>query len=135
MPEQNKQLVCRFAQAFEAGDAAAMRDIVAADVVDHNAPPGQPGGIEGLLGAVAMFKQGLPDMKIDVVREVAEGDIVVQYGTVSGTNRGPMMGAPATNKRASFAYMDMHRIAGGRIAETWHVEDIAGMLQQLGLAG
>jgi hypothetical protein len=25
----------------------------------------------------------------------------------------------------------MHRIATGRITETWHVEDIAGMLRQL----
>jgi hypothetical protein len=27
--------------------------------------------------------------------------------------------------------VDMYRIASGRITETWHVEDIAGMLRQL----
>jgi hypothetical protein len=29
--------------------------------------------------------------------------------------------------------MDMYRFAHGRIVETWHVEDVAGMLGQLGL--
>ncbi len=40
---------------------------------------------------------------------------------------------PATGKQAQFAYMDMHRIVNGRIIEIWHLEDIAGMLYQLGL--
>jgi predicted SnoaL-like aldol condensation-catalyzing enzyme len=29
--------------------------------------------------------------------------------------------------------MDMYRITDGQIVETWHVEDIAGMLGQMGL--
>jgi hypothetical protein len=28
--------------------------------------------------------------------------------------------------------MDMYRIVDGQIIETWHIEDIAGMLRQLG---
>ena len=66
-------------------------------------------------------------------RIVAEEDSVAVYGKVSGTNTGPMMGTPPTGKRATFAYMDIYRIAGGQVVESWHVEDIAGMLGQLGL--
>jgi hypothetical protein len=29
--------------------------------------------------------------------------------------------------------MDMYRIVTGQIIETWHLEDIAGMMQQSGL--
>jgi len=43
------------------------------------------------------------------------------------------MGMPATNKPIRLAWMDMHRIRGGRIVESWHLEDTAGMLQQLGV--
>jgi hypothetical protein len=32
---------------------------------------------------------------------------------------------------AAFAWMDMHRIRGGQIVESWHLEDSAGMLQGL----
>ena len=55
------------------------------------------------------------------------------HGRIKGTNTGPLMGSPATGKRADFGYMDMYRIANGQIVEVWHVEDIAGMLAQLGL--
>jgi predicted ester cyclase len=44
-----------------------------------------------------------------------------------------MFGVPATGKRAIFTYMDMFRIVNGVIVEAWHVEDIAGVLGQLGL--
>jgi predicted ester cyclase len=42
------------------------------------------------------------------------------------------MGMPATGRTVSFAYMDMYAIAHGQIVEVWHVEDVAGMMRQLG---
>ena len=133
MSDQNKQLARRFLQAFEAGDVATLEQIVAPDMVDHNSPPGAKPGRPGLLDAVAMFHSGFPDMKISIDRVVAEGDSVAVYGKVSGMNTGVLMGTAPTGKRASFAYMDIYRIVDGRVVESWHVEDIAGMLKQLGL--
>jgi predicted ester cyclase len=80
-----------------------------------------------------MFHSGFPDMKISINRIVADGDSVAVYGKVSGTNTGPLMGKPPTGKRATFTYMDIYRIADGQVVESWHVEDIVGMLIQLGL--
>jgi hypothetical protein len=40
---------------------------------------------------------------------------------------------PATHKAAVVSWMDMYRIQNGKIVEAWHIEDVAGMLQQLGL--
>jgi predicted ester cyclase len=64
---------------------------------------------------------------------IAEGESVAVYGRIKGTNTGPLMGSPATGKHADLGYMDMYRIANSQIVEVWHVEDIAGMLAQLGL--
>jgi steroid delta-isomerase-like uncharacterized protein len=133
MSEQNKQLVRRFETAFAKGDIAALTEIVSANVDDHNMPPGAKPGREGLLDAVALFRTGFPDIQITVERAIAEGDSVAVFGTITGTNDGPMMGVPATGKHATFAYMDTFRVANGVIVEAWHVEDIAGMLGQLGL--
>ena len=134
MFEQHRQLARRFVAAFAAGDVAALEEIVAEDVLDHNPAPGQRADRRGLLDAVALYRAGFPDLAITVEREVAEGDLVALYGTISGTNTGPMLGRPATGKRVAFAYLDLYRMAGGRIVETWHVEDIAGLLGQLGLS-
>ena len=133
MSEQNKQIARRFISAFEAGDTAALDRIVADTIVDHSAPPGQPGGKQGLFGAVKMFRAAFPDLRITVSHAVAEGDLVVVQGMIHGTNSGPMMAMPPTGKAASFAYMDMYRIANGLITDSWHIEDIAGMLRQLGV--
>jgi hypothetical protein len=42
------------------------------------------------------------------------------------------MGLPATGRPATIAWMDLYRVADSRIVEIWHLEDIAGTLQQLG---
>ena len=134
MSEQNKQIARRFVEVFATGDTAVLDEVMAEDAVDHNpAPSATAGGRRAVVGAVETFRTWFPDLAIEVEREVVEGDYVVQYGWISGTNSGPMMGRPATGRLARFAYMDMHRTADGRIVESWHVEDIAGMLGQLGL--
>jgi predicted ester cyclase len=76
-----------------------------------------------------------PDLKVTDEKQVASDDRIAQVGLIKGTNTGTMMGRPATGKAAAVPYMDMYRINGGKIVEAWHVEDIAGMLQQLGLVG
>jgi steroid delta-isomerase-like uncharacterized protein len=131
--EQNKQIVRRFIHAFMTGNTAVLEEVVAEDLIDHNLLGDLKPGRQGLLDIVAMYRTGFPDIEIAIEREVAEGDFVVQYGRISGTNKGEMMGQPATHRRATFAWMDMHRIVNGQIVESWHVEDIAGMLRQLGL--
>ena len=133
MSDQNKQIAREFLAAFEKADRVAFERIADPDIVDHNAAPGSRPGLQGLLDAAAMFRSGFPDLKISIDRMVAEGDTVAVYGNASGTNTGSLMGAPATGKRAAIAYIDIYRIAGGKIVETWHVEDIAGMLRQLGI--
>jgi predicted ester cyclase len=133
MSEQNKLIARRFIAAFGAGDTATLTQIVAENMVDHSSPPGTKPGRQGLFDAVTMFRAGFPDIQISADRVVAEGESVAVYGRIKGTNTGPLMEAPATGKRADFGYMDMYRIANGQIVEVWHVEDIAGMLAQLGL--
>lgn len=130
MSEQNKQIARRFIAAFMANDAATLTQVVAADVADHSRPPGQPPtDRQALLDAVAAFKQGFPDLDTTIDREVVDSDMVVQYGVMTGTHSGNLMGIPPTGKAVSILWMDMHRIQGGQIVESWHLEDIAGMLQ------
>ena len=130
--EENKQVARHFIQAFQAGDSAALEEIVEEDIVDHNPQPGQMPGRQGIIEILAGWRAAFPDLEATILHEVSEGEFVVQHGIGSGTNTGPLMGRPATGKQAKVSYMDMHRIKNGRIVEIWHLEDIAGMLYQLG---
>ncbi len=131
--EENKQIARRWINAFLAGDTAVLEELVVEEFVDHNPQPGQKPGRQGLLEILAGWRAAFPDLQATILHEVAEGEFVVQHGIGSGTNTGPLMGRPATGKQVQFAYMDMHHIVNGRIVEIWHLEDIVGMLYQLGL--
>ena len=133
MLEQNKHIARQFIAAFASADTRTLERIVAEHMVDHNLAPGQKQGRQGVLEAVVMFRAAFPDLKITIESLVADEERVSVTGKMTGTNQGTLMGAPPTGKTASFAYMDMYAIAHGQIVEAWHVEDLAGMMRQLGM--
>ena len=132
MLEQNKHIARQFIAAFASADTRTLERIVAEHMVDHNVAPGQKQGRKGVLEAVEMFRAAFPDLKITIESLVADDERVSVTGKMTGTNQGALMGAPPTGKSVSFAYMDMYAIAHGQIVEVWHVEDLAGMMRQLG---
>jgi steroid delta-isomerase-like uncharacterized protein len=133
MSERNKQVARRFIGVFETGETGVLNEVVVEDVIDHNPLPGQKPGRDGLVDAVLKFRIAFPDMRITITQQVSEGDLVVQTGIFEGTNSGELFGMPATNKTAVVSWMDMYRMQNDKIVEAWHIEDVAGMLQQLGL--
>jgi predicted ester cyclase len=134
MNPANKEIARRFIHAFEAGDQAALESTMVEDTTDHNPLPGQRPGRSGVLDTLAMYRAAFPDLTLTIERQVAEGDLVAQNGLAKGTNTGPLMDQPATGAPAQFAWIDMYRIAEDRITEIWHLEDVAGLLQQLATA-
>ena len=64
---------------------------------------------------------------------IAEADLVAVRTTHRGTHSAEFLGVPATGRTVELRTQDMHRLAagGGRTVETWHLEDFAGLRQQL----
>jgi predicted ester cyclase len=133
MSEDNKRVARRFIMdAFVKNDPAAWEDTLAENVVDHNPMPDQKSGRAGVRQAADMYREAFPDMATSIDLQVAEGDLLTNRGTATGTNTGDLMGMPATGKPAEVTWMDTYRIQDGKIVEYWHNEDVAGMLIQLG---
>ena len=69
-----------------------------------------------------------------VVRRLGARATWNKFGTPATlSKRGKYLATNIHGKNASFAYMDMYAIAHGQIVEVWHVEDLAGMMRQLGM--
>jgi predicted ester cyclase len=132
--EVNKASMRRFyEEAFNKKNRAAIDEFIDPNQVDHAAPPGTPGGLEGARQTVTMYLTAFPDLYFTVEDFIAEGDKVVARLTVRGTQQGIFMGIPPTGKHAMITAIDINRMAGGKSVEHWLEMDTLGLLQQLGV--
>lgn len=123
-----------FMQAvFNRGDVAAADTFVDAAFVDHAPWPGHPGTLAGFKAGLTEVRTAFPDLKVEVARMVLEDDVLVGHLTISGTQLGPYMGAPASGKTFRIEAVDIIRLRDGKMVEHWGVMDVAGMSAQLGL--
>ena len=83
---------------------------------------------------IAPFRASFPDMRMDVIDLIAEGETVVGRFACSGTHLGEWLGHAPTGRR--FEAVDevyIFRFEDGRIVDAWGLEDTLGRLEQLGL--
>ena len=134
MSEKNKALAARIPlEAFNQGKLEVIDEVVADNSIDHGElPPGMPAGKEGIKLLVKALRRAFPDFKITIDRQVAEGDLVVQHVSTTGTMKGEFAGMPASGKTATWEAIHITRVKDGKIVEHWQVQDQLGMLQQLG---
>jgi predicted ester cyclase len=133
--ETNKALVRRlYEEGFNHGNLDLVDRLVAPDVVTHNpivldAPP----GAASIRGGIELLREAFPDLRVEVLDLIAEGNRVAAFLRISGTNTGNYRRGGATNRRASMRAFFMWRIADGRLAESWGVADRFAFLQELGI--
>jgi predicted ester cyclase len=85
---------------------------------------------------VAPFQASFPDMRMEIVQLVAEGDTVVGRFTCSATHTREWRGHAATGRRfESVEEVYFFSFEDGRISEAWGLEDTLDRMRQLGLAG
>lgn len=83
---------------------------------------------------VAPFLASFPDMRMEIVQLVTEGDTVAGRFTCSATHMGDWRGHAASGGR--FENVDevyFFKFEDGRIAEAWGLEDTLDRMRQLGL--
>jgi predicted ester cyclase len=101
------------------------------DVIDELYTPDMARGARRW---ITPFRESFPDVRMDVLELICEGEKVVGRFHCSATNLGPWRGNPPTGRR--FEKVDevyIFRVVDGRIAEAWGIEDTVARERQLGL--
>ena len=133
MASQNSDLMRQFYdEVLSKGDFDRLPELVAEDVVDHEAPPEMPKGIEGVKAFVGMFRDGFSDLQATIEDSMEEGDKAVARVRFTGTHDGEFMGVPASGNRIDIETIDIVRFADGKCVEHWGVTDNMGLMQQIG---
>jgi predicted ester cyclase len=94
-----------------------------------------PDHVEDAKREAANVRRGFPDLESTIEDLIAERDKIVAHWRAQATHRGEYMGIPPTGNRVNFTGISIYRIEGGKIAESWGVSDLLGMMQQLGAVG
>jgi len=130
--EQNKAIVRRFLEDYT---PAVVDDLLVPNYMHHDPslPPEMQRGRDAYKQINNMFRAAFPDLSVTVEDLVAEGNTVSARWIWGGTQRGEMMGIPPTNKQVSATGTSIHRVAEGKIVESWFNFDSLGMMQQLGV--
>lgn len=143
-PDAGAALVDRYVAIVNGGDLAALDEIVAPDFTQTATGlaalfGGGQTGPELLRQDLAALRVAFPDLRYEVERVTAEGDLVVAAVTMTGTHRGPFaagLGAvPPTGRRIAVPATETLRIVDGRIAERWVVRDQLALAQQIATPG
>ncbi len=130
---QNKAICQKSVDAMNNNNLALLDSIFVADYIEHTPDPSvQATGLAGLKESYQMMLTAYPDVKIEVLSTVAEGDKVVLHMRFAGTNTGPMGPMPATGKPVKADGVEIFVVKNGKITEHWAVYDSMTMMMQMG---
>jgi C-1 hydroxylase len=119
--EENKELVHRYVEKVWNGHQLDKANEFTGD--DQ---------LEESLEHIQQFLTAFPDVHIAIEDIIAEGDKVVVRIRASATNTGPFAGKPPTGKKIQLLSIRIFQIAGGKIIDTWAMQDRLGLMEQLG---
>jgi len=128
--EENKDVARRFLDLVSEDNVEELCMLITPSWTLHGGPPGGlPPGPPGMRELFRTFGQIEQTWTIDDV--ISEGDKVVVRAT-NNCRQESFLGVPSHGQPQTFTAMFIHRIADGKIDETWRNADDLGRLLQLG---
>ncbi len=113
---------------------AELSEFYSKDYVDHHRNPATPADTPS--GVVfQMLADGAPDSSHNIRQMLPSGNnIVTIVWSYEGTNTNNLFGIPSQDPALPFAIagVEVWKVKNGKITDLWHVEDIAGLMSQLG---
>ena len=120
-------------ELFEKGNLDATDELIHPEFINHEAPPDNRQGPEGLEETISWLHGLWGPMHGDIEDEIAEGDKVVARVTMHGRHLGEFLGRLPTGKEFAAKQIHIWRIQEGKVIEHWSVRDDLGQALQLGL--
>ena len=121
-PDEDKNVdgAKAMAAVFEKKDAKAFLDGMADDsTYDDNVMPKPMSGKKDAKTWFTSFTKAFPDLKDEVKNAWGYDDFVVDEYVMTGTQKGPFMGIPATNKSVQLHGAESFEMKDGKMVKGW----------------
>ena len=130
-----KAVMQQIYDAFNARDFDGIEALLHDDFKEHESLPGMPSDKTAPRAFMGMFTAAFPDFTMHVEDMLQDGDKVASRGRMTGTHEGEFMGMPATGKSFEISFYDIVEFRDGKAVAHWGLNDVAGMMEQLGAGG
>ena len=131
--ERNKQIVIRFnKECIEQGKHESFEELLSTTVINHSAPSGMPNGKESFYFFLnTVLRQGFPDLQVEILQQIAEGDFVTTRKKITATHTGEIFGIKPSNKPVVIHVIDIIRLQGGQYKEHWGQSNFSEVLKEI----
>jgi predicted ester cyclase len=98
------------------------------DMQWHGGTVGTVRGRKDVAGLFAGVVASLPNARVSINDIFGQGDQVVVRVVVRGTQKGALLGIPATGRNIHWDGVDIYRLQGGKISAIWAGDDWSAIL-------
>ena len=132
LPPERRSAIEAFYGALKDGTFDRLDVALAPDWADIPLAPGQEAGPAGIKPVYDLLRTAFPDIDVEIVDVLADGDKAACHVLVKGTQREALFGVPASDRPVQLVLHEFHDFVGSRIQRTYHLEDLFGLFGQIG---
>lgn len=120
-------------EVWNKGTLAVEDEIVAQNLRGHDSMNGEMNGRDSHKNFVKTMRTAFPDLQCTIDQiGMANGHVYVRW-MARGTNKGALLGMPASNKAVTIRGNSIIRLDAGKIMEIYDAWDTYGFLAQVGI--
>lgn len=125
----NKQIVQAFFEVYNTQDYDSLDECMNSDYMDHSLPL-----VRSISDAIAVLKsthRAFPDIHVQIDELIEEGDRVVFRGRFKATHLGDFIGNAPSGAKIEFEAIEIFKIRGHKISESWGYWPTDAILAQI----
>ena len=134
--EAHKGLARRSIEMWAGNNRDKPEEVFASNYINHQEPDAKGGvtalDLAGWKAVVEENHRAFPDLKVQILMQIAEGDLVAPRWRFTATQTGAYLGHPPSGKQAIWTGVQVDRIESGKIVESWVDWDKFRMFDALG---
>lgn len=130
--EEARTITDQILKIWNEGDLTIADGLYDQGYVRHHPVPSAKASLDDLKNTVMSNRSMFPDYTLSFDEIIPQGNRIIAFATVTGTNTGSLTEMPATGKKIHMSGIYVYLVSDGKIAEEWIYFNLLSYYQQLG---